>query len=174
MLLDGSGPIKEIWHRVEDDPVDTIPNAGLVIVPFARIEEALSKRTSTGVLVPNDFDPAHLKPWFPRLGLIAVDFPSFADGRGFSIAVRLRDLGYEGRLRAHGPVIADQFAYLLSCGFDEVCVPEKVAERQPVEQWTAQLSKISMGYQRGRPGPRSILDQRIDAQMHKTILPQET
>lgn len=159
MLLDASGPIKDTWRRVDDDPTDGIPDAGLTIVPFARLEEALDRRTSTGVLVPNDLDPAELKPWFPRLGLIAVDFPSFADGRGFSIAVRLRDLGYEGRLRAHGPVIADQFAYLMSCGFDEVWVPGHVADRQPVEQWMAQLTKISIGYQRGRP-TRSILDQR--------------
>lgn len=159
MLLDDSGPIEETWARVED-PSYTIPETGLIIVPLARLDEALDRRTATGVLIPNDTPPEDLKPWFPRLGLIAVDFPSFADGRGFSIAVRLRDLGYQGRLRAHGPVIADQFAYLLTCGFDEVWVPDTVADRQPAEQWIAQLGKISQGYQRGRDGLASILDQR--------------
>ena len=118
---------------------------------------------AAGVLVPNDAEPESLKPLFPRLGLIAVDFPSFADGRGFSIAVRLRDLGFSGRLRACGPVIADQFAYLLSCGFDEVSVPEDVADRQPADQWMAQLSKFTAGYQRGRTSTRSILDQRLNS-----------
>ena len=157
MLLDASGPIADDWRLVGEAD---IPADGPVIVPLARLEEALSRRPATGVLVPNDTAPEGLRAHFPRLGLIAVDFPSFADGRGFSIAGRLRDLGYEGRLRAHGPVIADQFAYLLACGFDEVNVPDDLARRQPAEQWTAQLDKISHVYQRGTPGTRSILDQR--------------
>ena len=158
MLLDASGPIDDAWARVEDPGYEIPPN-GPVIVPLDRLREALEIRPSTGVLIPNDTEPENLQSLFPRLGLIAVDFPSFADGRGFSIAVRLRDLGYEGRLRAHGPVIADQFAYLLTCGFDEVLIPDDLAKRQPEEHWMAQLSKISLSYQRGRM-TRSILDQR--------------
>ena len=113
-----------------------------------------------GIDVTSDTDPDTLAPILHLPSAIRIDFPSFADGRGFSIAQRLRALGYQGRLRAHGPVIADQFAYLLACGFDEVAVPPAVAERQPAEQWTAQLTKISASYQRGRPGLSSILDQR--------------
>lgn len=157
MLLDASGEIRDGWTAIADGP---IPTDGPVIVPLARLEEALSVRPAAGVLIPNDADLAALKPWLPRLGLIAVDFPSFADGRGFSIATRLRDLGFVGRLRAHGPVIADQFAYLLACGFDEVKVADDVAARQPADQWITQLAKISHVYQRGRPGAASILDQR--------------
>jgi len=157
MLLDATGEIADEWRTVEDEP---IPASGPVIVPLARLDEALARRPATGVLIPNDTDSERLKSHFPRLGLIAIDFPSFADGRGFSIAQRLRALGYQGRLRALGPVISDQFAYLLACGFDEVAVPPSVAERQPVDQWTAQLSKISASYQRGRPGVASILDKR--------------
>lgn len=157
MLLDPGGEVEDIWTRVPDDA--PVPASGPVIVPLARLGEALEGRASTGLSLPNDADLGALGPSLARLGLIAVDFPSFADGRGFSIAQRLRDLGFEGRLRASGPVIADQFAYLLACGFDEVEVPEDVARRQPVEQWLAQLGKISLGYQRGRP-TGSILDQR--------------
>ena len=137
MLLDASGPADDPWALIGDD---AIPPDGPVIVALARLQEALAARPAAGVLIPNDTQPENLRPFFPRLGLIAVDFPAFADGRGFSIAVRLRDLGYTGRLRAHGPVIADQFAYLLACGFDEVLVPEDVAIRQPAEQWMAQLT----------------------------------
>ena len=157
MLLERTGEIADAWAWVPDEA--EIPWHGAIIVPFARLEEALGVRPSSGVHVPNDLDPASLAPHLARLGLISVDFPSFADGRGFSVAQRLREMGFEGRLRASGPVIADQFAFLLSCGFDEVAVPEDVALRQPVEQWMAQLSKISLGYQRGRP-VRSILDLR--------------
>ena len=157
MLLDGTGEIRDDWVHVADDA--PIPVTGPVLVPLARLTEALAARTAAGVLIPNDTDPSELAPVLPRLGLIAVEFPGFADGRGFSIAQRLRDLDYQGRLRAHGPVIADQFAYLLACGFDEVAVPAEIAARQPAEQWIAQLGKISLGYQRGRPTP-SITDRR--------------
>ncbi|NIP75920.1 MAG: DUF934 domain-containing protein, partial [Xanthomonadales bacterium] len=61
----------------------------------------------------------------------------------------LRALGFEGRLRASGPVISDQFDFLLACGFDEVLLPDDVAERQPPEHWTANPGRITLGYQRG-------------------------
>jgi uncharacterized protein (DUF934 family) len=157
MLLDATGEIEDDWRYVADEA--PVPPEGQVVVAYPRLPGALEIRPAVGVLLPNDINLADLAPHLARIGLIAVDFPSFADGRGFSIAQRLRDMGYEGRLRAHGPVIADQFAYLLACGCDEVKVTEDVALRQPVDQWTAQLSKISLGYQRGRTGG-SILDQR--------------
>jgi hypothetical protein len=52
---------------------------------------------------PNDRDPADLVPWLDRLAMIRVAFPAMGDGRGFSIARRLRALGFRGRLRAAGP-----------------------------------------------------------------------
>ena len=157
MLLDRTGRIADEWTGVTDGP---IPASGPVIVAHDRLDEALAHRPATGVEIGPDADPAALKPLFPRLGLIAIRFPFFADGRGFSLAARLRALGYQGRLRATGPVIADQFAHLLACGFDEVAVAPGVAARQPVDQWLAQLGRISAVYQRGRQGPGSILDRR--------------
>lgn len=66
---------------------------------------------------------------------ITVHFGSFADGRGFSIARRLRNMGYRGRLRAAGHVISDQFRYALDCGFDDVQISEEQAARQPESEW---------------------------------------
>ena len=69
--------------------------------------------------------------------LIGIDFPAFSDGRGFSLARRLRELGYRGRLRATGRLIADQYAMARRVGFDEVQVAPDIAARQPQEQWRA-------------------------------------
>ena len=80
---------------------------------------------------PNDRDPADLAPWLERLALIRVAFPAMSDGRGFSIARRLRDMGYAGRLRAAGPLVADQLRAARRVGFDEIELPEAMAERQP-------------------------------------------
>ena len=96
-----------------------------------------------GVDLPNDADPSRLAPFFDQIGLIAVDFPAFSDGRGFSLAQRLRCLGYQGGLRASGALIPDQFAYALVCGFEEVEIDADRAARQPEEQWLRDI---------GRPG----------------------
>jgi uncharacterized protein (DUF934 family) len=98
-------------------------------------EEALA------VEFPNDRDPADLAPWLERLALIRVAFPAMGDGRGFSIARRLRAMGYAGRLRAVGPLIADQFRAARRVGFDEVELPDAVAERQPEAQWRADVGR---------------------------------
>jgi uncharacterized protein (DUF934 family) len=159
MLLDQSGELEDLWALVADH--EPLPEMGYALVPIARLEAALEHGgLYLGVEIPNHCDPKKLAPHFERLGLVAVDFPSFADGRGFSIAAKLRETGFRGRLRASGPVIADQFAYLLACGFDEVLVPDAVALRQPPEQWARQLSAVTLAYQRGRPVRASILDQR--------------
>lgn len=159
LLLDRTGAIDDLW------PVsgETLPASGRALVPLARLEEALETGLELGVEIPNTTDPRDLTPHLGRVAMIAVDFPGFADGRGFSIARRLRAEGFLGRLRAAGPVISDQFSYLLQCGFDEVALPEDVAERQPAAHWLAQLDTISAGYQRGINGLGSILDQRRGA-----------
>jgi uncharacterized protein (DUF934 family) len=90
-----------------------------------------------GVDMPNDRDPGALAPWLDRLAMVRVAFPAMTDGRGFSLARRLRAMGYQGRLRAAGPLVADQFRAARRVGFDEIELPEALAERQPQDQWRA-------------------------------------
>ena len=71
----------------------------------------------------------------PHLRLIRIDFPSFADGRGFTLARLIRLLGFTGRLRAKGHVIADQYAMARRLGFDEIEISPDLAKRQPEEHW---------------------------------------
>ncbi|TPE51412.1 DUF934 domain-containing protein [Amaricoccus solimangrovi] len=87
--------------------------------------------------MPNDRDPAELAPFLDRIAMIRVAFPGMGDGRGFSIARRLRAMGYTGTLRASGPLIVDQARAARRVGFDEIELPESVAERQPEELWLA-------------------------------------
>ncbi|MDO5642146.1 MAG: DUF934 domain-containing protein [Paracoccus sp. (in: a-proteobacteria)] len=67
--------------------------------------------------------------------MIRIAFPSFSDGRGFTLARRLRVAGYKGRLRAQGHVIADQFPMARRSGFDEVEIGFDLASRQPWPLW---------------------------------------
>ena len=79
--------------------------------------------------------------------MIRIDFPSFADGRGFTLAAMLRSAGYKGRLRAKGHVIADQYAMARRSGFDEVEIDDALAARQPVEQWKSRANWQNHNYQ---------------------------
>ncbi len=72
-----------------------------------------------GVRLEPDHDPVSIVDDLDRFSLIAVVFPKFTDGRGYSIARLLRDrYDYRGRLRAVGDVLRDQLFYMLRCGFD--------------------------------------------------------
>jgi len=82
-----------------------------------------------------DADPAALS--LERVRIIRITFPKFADGRGFTLARRLRAAGFSGRLRAAGNVIADQYAMARRSGFDEVEISDDMAARQPETQWRA-------------------------------------
>ena len=90
-----------------------------------------------GVDLPSDAAPDALDGRLGGLALIRVDFPSAADGRGFTLARLLRLRGYRGRLRARGHVIADQYAMARRAGFDEVEIDDALAARQPEPQWLA-------------------------------------
>ena len=84
---------------------------------------------------------------FNGIVMIRVDFPSFADGRGFTIARQLRLRGYTGRLRAKGHVIADQYAMARRAGFDEVEINASLAQRQPEPDWLARSDWQAADYQ---------------------------
>lgn len=90
--------------------------------------------------VPNTVTADQLQPYFATVAMIRVSFPSSHDGRGFSIARHLRLLGYTGRLRAHGHVLADQYAMARRVGFDEVEIDAALAARQPEDQWLARAN----------------------------------
>ena len=95
----------------------------------------------------SDADPSTLEARLNDIDLICVDFPNFADGRGFTIARRLRLMGFYGRLRAKGHVIADQYAMVRRSGFDEVEINDDLARRQPEDQWLARTNWKAHDYQ---------------------------
>lgn len=90
--------------------------------------------------------PEALIPYLDDLTLIRVAFPAFNDGRAFTVARRLRVLGYKGHLRAVGPVIADQYAMARRVGFDDVEIPDDLAARQPAAQWVFRADWRSHDY----------------------------
>jgi len=103
---------------------------------------------NTALDLPSDTNPVEL---VEQLGadvqMIRINFPSFADGRGFTIARQLRLSGYTGHIRAYGHVIADQYAMARRSGFDDVEISEDLAARQPEPQWLARANWQQHNYQ---------------------------
>ncbi|CUJ96678.1 hypothetical protein RUE5091_01714 [Ruegeria denitrificans] len=112
---------------------------------FVTLEDAANDVVALDVA--SDADPDEL---FDRLGnakMVRVDFPSSADGRGFTIARVLRLKGFTGRLRAKGHVLADQYAMARRSGFDEVEIDHALANRQTEDQWLARANWKDHSYQ---------------------------
>ena len=105
-----------------DDAATLAVPPGRMIVPLAvwqAQQVTLAGRTDIGVWLASDARPEALADAVDRLSVIAVEFPKFTDGRGYSIAFNLRSrLGYRGELRAIGDVLRDQLFFMQRVGFD--------------------------------------------------------
>jgi len=112
---------------------------------FVTLEDAANDVVALDVA--SDTDPDELIDRLGTAQMVRVDFPSSADGRGFTIARVLRLKGYTGRLRAKGHVLADQYAMARRSGFDEVEIDDALASRQPEDQWLARANWKDNNYQ---------------------------
>ena len=90
-------------------------------------------------------------------GPIAISFPNFTDGRGFSLARLLRERhGFAGEIRAVGYLIPDHGQFLLRSGFDTA----EIADPGQADTWKASLERIRHNYQ---PAVRNMLPLRWNA-----------
>ena len=69
-----------------------------------------ASETSKAIDLPSDADLNLFVYDLNQLKIIRIDFPSFADGRGFTLAKLVRIRGFKGHLRAKGHIISDQYA----------------------------------------------------------------
>jgi len=103
--------------------------AGAVIVPLAvwtaRKTELQARSTPVGVWLEAGEGPETITDDLPSLAVVAVNFPKFTDGRGYSTARLLRErFGYRGEVRAIGDVLHDQLFLMTRCGFDAFALKE--------------------------------------------------
>ena len=122
---------------------------------FRAEHDALEKRAGRlGVEIPNDIFADEVLGELETVDLIAIDFPIYRDGRGFSTARLLRRGGFTGELRATGNVLRDQIAFMERCGFDSY----QVAPGKSLEQALEGFEDFSVTYQDAispRTSPRS-------------------
>ena len=151
--------VADSWHLLERGPkgeLPEVPARGDVIVPLAlwleRREDFLAYPGKLGVWLDSNEGPEAIAGDVQRFPLIAVNFPKFGDGRGYSIARLLRErYGFKGELRATGDVLHDHLFFMEQCGFDAFALRE---DQNPQEALSV-FDTFSDGYQTSvlRPVP---------------------
>jgi len=137
---------------------------------FVDLDGLLASNSADAVRLSNDVDLEQISLRLPSIKAIIIEFPAYADGRGFSIARQLRGrYGFTGKLIAEGPLIPDQYSFALQCGFDAVKVDEETYSRQSETDWNNAMRDFGLTYQRGyafRHGPAvSVFDARKTSPM---------
>jgi uncharacterized protein (DUF934 family) len=123
-LADGGRIVEDRWTEIDTAEGLHLAAEGVpLFVPHAlwtsERDALIARNVPIAVKLENTDDPASLVDDLARFSMIAIHFPKFTDGRGYSIARLLRErYGYTGPLRAVGDVLRDQMFYMLRCGFD--------------------------------------------------------
>jgi uncharacterized protein (DUF934 family) len=123
VLRDGTISSDDRWTLAEasDDGVVELPE-GPAIVPLSwwlENRDQITGREDVGVWFDSSDEPESLGEECQALPIIAVNFPMFTDGRGYSIARLLRErYHFPNELRAIGDVLLDQLFFMKRCGFD--------------------------------------------------------
>lgn len=151
--------VDDAWTLLAPDA--PIPPSGDVIVSVAQWAAynaaldavAPSERAGQlGVVLRSDELPEQIEHR-DRLPLIAIDFPKFGDGRGYTSARLLRErLAYRGELRAVGDVLRDQLFYMARCGIDSFALKAG----KDIEGALAAFDDFSVAYQPAADDPRPL------------------
>ena len=123
-----------------------------------RLEQwlALDDKSGRAVQLEPGETPDPLFEHLAEIPLVAINFPLFMDGRGFSYARELRERGYNGELRACGQFLRDQMTYLHRVGFDAF----QMADESGLEEALASLEDFSEHYQASIDQPLPLFRRR--------------
>lgn len=139
--------VEDSWQllRTDDELSEQLP-AGQIIVPLTYWQthrDSLIARGDVAVWLASDQPPNEIAADLEQLPLVAIDFPMFTDGRGFSYGRALREqYQYKGEIRAVGQFIRDQLYHLSRCGFDAYAI-----ETSDPHAALASLNDFSDAYQ---------------------------
>jgi uncharacterized protein (DUF934 family) len=120
-IFTGDGFVADEWRYLAVD--ELLPPEGKVILGLAQWQElaahARADDRPLGLLLKPGEDLTNIAHDLARFALVVVAFPKFTDGRGYSLARKVRShYGYAGELRASGEILFDQLQLLARCGFN--------------------------------------------------------
>ena len=145
-LIKDNRVVDDSWTILADD-TQSLPDGDLLL-SFAQWQtfsnQIEAHKGNVGVVIEGNAEIEDIIEPLLNLPLIAINFPKFADGRGFSVASLLRDrYNYRGEIRAVGGFIRDQLYLLNRCGFNAF----KFAEDIDLSEAAKSLEDFSETYQ---------------------------
>ena len=118
---------------------------------------AVQSGKTCGIWITSDDSLVQLPTGFKNIPVVAIFFPAFMDGRGFSLARQLREQkDFQGELRAIGQFFQDQVLMMKRCGFDAFLVPDDA----DLESYKMTLGFFSDYYQAAVDEPRPLFRRR--------------
>ncbi len=140
--------VADTWQHIDAETAVTDLPDGDIIVPLQLWIEnkvQLAERSSQlGVRIAGDADLNDFSDDLDKLAVIAIEFPAFRDGRGYSLARRLREhYDYQNEIRAVGNVLRDQIGYMARVGFNAF----EIDGKQEATDALNAFSEITVKYQ---------------------------
>ncbi len=160
-LIKKGALVADDWRLLakDTDSITELP-AENIIVPlelWLQHKPELQQREAIGVWLDSDQPPRLLEGDIENLGLIAINFPLFSDGRGYSYVRELREhYHYQREIRAIGDVLPDQLFYLRRCGFDAF----QLRSDKDAEAAMASFNDFSESYQAAVDQPLPLFQRR--------------
>lgn len=154
-IIHNGAVVEDNWQLIAKDFDGELPS-GNVLLPmqyWLDNRDALSSHADTvGIWIDSDEEVELIGEDADKFSVIGVNFPVFADGRGFSTGRLLRErYQFTGQLRAMG-VIRDQLFYLKRCGFDAY----QLREGYDPEESLDSLTDFSENYQTSVDQPEPL------------------
>jgi uncharacterized protein (DUF934 family) len=143
LLRDGT-IVTDEWRTPADGAVADDAPRMLVLAEFrAEPERLLARAGPLGVILAPAEHEQDLVPYLSRIALIAAEFPTVSEGRGYTQGRLLRERwNFAGELRARGAIRRDHVFLLARCGFNSFELPET-----ELEGAEAALRTFSAAYQ---------------------------
>jgi uncharacterized protein (DUF934 family) len=146
-IIQNNAVVDDNWLVLaKDSTMADVAASGNIFVPLATWQDnkdALLSRGSFGVWLDSDQPANELEQDVEKLKHVAINFPVFSDGRGYSYAEVLRRFGYSGELRAIGDILKDQLYFYKRVGFDSYALRADLN----IEEAVAHLNDFSDAYQ---------------------------
>lgn len=157
-LIKGNQIVDDNWQLVRE--ASELGSGKLIIaLPLwlAHRDALKNRQGEIGLLLTGSDEPESIKDELSYFAVIAIEFPLFSDGRGYTIARLLRErYHFKGEIRAVGDVLQDQLFYMKRCGFDAFAIRED----KNIQAALKSLNDFSDSYQAGVDQPLPLFRRR--------------
>lgn len=146
----------DTWQHVSECKVRQFPKGDIIVsleTWKTHSSSLLDRSSSLGIRLSSDESVDDIASDLQHFRVIAIEFPVMTDGRGFSIARRLREQhGFTGEIRAVGDVLRDQLFFMYRCGFNSF----EIRPDKSLEEALNAFNEISITYQSGIDEPNPL------------------